>query len=173
MFNHLKWNGSNCNFQDSKHESDYEGQKSLVYCTGKDVYHYLMTSSDSFVDRRSYKGQRSTDRHYYPVLVRPDNFKFFLVRFGPDFVKFYWSQVRTRTEPLGPGPTGFGPWNPDEGGALPSTLKICQRTATLDTLRVAIGFTAGQLQIIDMATQDDNKRSLQKINDERSIGRDL
>ena len=58
-----------------------------------------------------------------------------------------------------------------KGGALPSTLKICQRTATLDTLRVAIGFTAGQLQIIDMATQDDNKRSLQKINDERSIGR--
>ena len=97
--------------KDMKHESEYEGQKSLVYCTGKDVYHYLMTSSDSFVDRRSYKG-----------------------------------------------------------GALPSTLKICQRTATLDTLRVAIGFTAGQLQIIDMATQDDNKRSLQKINDERSIG---
>ena len=84
----------------------------MVYCTGKDVYHYLMTSSDSFVDRRSYKG-----------------------------------------------------------GALPSTLKIRQRTATLDSLRVAIGFTAGQLQIIDMATQDDNKRSLQKINDERSIGR--
>merc|ERR1711990_13522 len=44
------------NRKDSKHESDYEGQKSLVYCTGKDVYHYLMTSSDSFVDRRSYKG---------------------------------------------------------------------------------------------------------------------
>ena len=69
--------------------------------------------------------------------------------------------------------SGFRPWIPDKGGALPSTLKICQRTATLDTLRVAIGFTAGQLQIIDMATQDDNKRSLQKINDERSIGPDL
>ena len=59
--------------------------------------------------------------------------KFFsvLVRFGPRFQNFVGpgpvrSQVlklfsvlvqfglSTRTEPLGPGPTGFGPWIPDK-----------------------------------------------------------
>ena len=37
-----------------------------------------------------------------------------------------------------------------------------------DYLLVAIGFTAGQLQIIDMMSQDETRRSLQKINDERT-----
>ena len=34
------------------------------------------------------------------------------VRIGPRFSKFCWSGPRTRTEPFGSGPTGFGPWIP-------------------------------------------------------------
>ena len=41
-------------------------------------------------------------------------------------------------------------------------------SASEASLRVAIGFTAGQIQIIDMATRDDSRRSLQKINDEKN-----
>ena len=29
-------------------------------------------------------------------------------------LEFCWSGPRTRTEPFGPGPTGFGPWIPEQ-----------------------------------------------------------
>ena len=35
-------------------------------------------------------------------------------------------------------------------------------------MKIAIGFTAGQIQIVDMATSDESKRSIAKINDERN-----
>ena len=38
------------------HNSDQEEPKSIVYCTGKDVFHYHLTNSDNIIDRRSYKG---------------------------------------------------------------------------------------------------------------------
>ena len=92
---------------------EHEGG-SVVYCTGKDVYHYKLggVKSETYVDRRSYKG-----------------------------------------------------------GALPSSLRICPESVSInpDYLLVAIGFTAGQLQIIDMMAQDETRRSLQKINDERTF----
>jgi len=34
------------------------------------------------------------------------------VRNGSRICNFFWSGPRTRTEPLGPGPIGFGPWIP-------------------------------------------------------------
>ena len=37
-----------------------------------------------------------------------------------------------------------------------------------DHVKIAIGFTAGQIQIVDMATSDESKRSIAKINDERN-----
>jgi len=83
----------------------------VVFCTGKEVFHYPFHSEGApyHIDKRSYKG-----------------------------------------------------------GALPSTIRICPKTAGEESLRVAIGFTAGQIQIIDMATRDDQRRSLQKINDEKN-----
>ncbi|CAG5109499.1 Oidioi.mRNA.OKI2018_I69.chr2.g4027.t2.cds [Oikopleura dioica] len=55
-----------------------------------------------------------------------------------------------------------------KGSALPSTLSICPADASEDHVKIAIGFTAGQIQIVDMATSDESKRSIAKINDERN-----
>lgn len=94
----------------SDSDVNHQDPNSLVFCTGKEVFHYEFQSDGSnHVDKRSYKG-----------------------------------------------------------GALPSTIRISHQTASEDSLRVAIGFTAGQIQIIDMATRDDSRRSLTKINDEKN-----
>lgn len=91
-------------------EQELADPSSVVFCTGKEVFHYPFNSDGTYhIDKRSYKG-----------------------------------------------------------GALPSTIRICPKTASEASLRVAIGFTAGQIQIIDMATRDDSRRSLQKINDEKN-----
>jgi len=55
-----------------------------------------------------------------------------------------------------------------KGSALPSTLSICPSDASEDHVKVAIGFTAGQIQIVNMATNDETKRSVAKVNDERN-----
>ena len=52
-----------------------------------------------------------------PGPVRDLEFLSVLVRAGTGFLKFFrfWSGPRTRTESLGPGPIGFGPWIPGVG----------------------------------------------------------